>query len=129
MDNLSIYSSLLLSIVGIIFVIFLAYFGTKWLAKRYNGGRSGKYIKILEQKAIGQNKSLIVTQMGDRVFLLGVTNHGVETICSLGMDELPEQQTDGEQQDFYTIFTDMVKKQVPVIGKAVRTLRVPGGKK
>jgi len=74
------------SVVIIILVLVLTYYATRWYARRLNGGAgagSGKYVKILDRANTGGASSLLVVQVGDQYYLVGVGEKNVQLLCEL----------------------------------------------
>jgi flagellar biosynthetic protein FliO len=114
---------LIFSVFVVIIMIFLAYWGTKWISLRYKHISNGKYIKVLERTIISQDKHLVLIQLGEKVYLLGVTGQNVETICTLDKDDLHEFKNTESTTDFNTIFRNLVKKQIPFIKKQIPLIK------
>lgn len=76
-----------LSLLGGLFlfaaVLFLAWYCTKWIGKRYGTPSAGSHIKILERTALGPDRHLMIVQLEDRVWLLGVTPQHIDKIGEL----------------------------------------------
>ncbi len=110
----SIFSSLIMPLMGVLLIIFLAYWGTKWIAKRYNRLSSGKYMRILERVSLGQDKCLLLVEMAGKIFFLGVGPQGVDTIEVFQKDQIAEMAAiDEGGGTFPHLMTEMIKKQSP----------------
>ena len=106
------------ALLGIIVLIFLAFYAAGWLRKRFNiGGFSAsgqKTVRILEYISIAQDKQLMVVSVGKKLMLLGVTPNSVNKICDLDEDDLVSNDGEsssesGIMQSFKKIFAE--KKQ------------------
>ena len=80
------------ALLGIIGLMFLAFFAARWLNKRFNiGGFSAsgqKNVRILEYIGIAQDKQLMIVSVGKKIMLLGVTPNSVNKICDLDEEDL-----------------------------------------
>ena len=47
-------------------------------------------MKVLERTMFGQDKSLVVVKIGDKIMLLGVTAHHIEKIADLDESDLSQ---------------------------------------
>ncbi len=79
------------ALLGVVGLMFLTYYATKWLNKRYrgfgmNGGRSG--IQIVECAAVAQDKQIIAVRAGKKALLLGVTPNSVTMLCELDEEDM-----------------------------------------
>jgi len=85
--------TVLVSLLGVIGLIFLTYLGTKWLNKKFRfGGLYGTAngIKIVECIGIAQDKQLMIVRAGKKLMLLGVTPGSVTKICDLNEEDLED---------------------------------------
>ncbi len=109
-DNL--FTGLLMPFLGVLFIIFLAYWGTRWLSKKYNRICTGKYIKILERVALGQDKSLVLMEMAEKTYLLGVSPKGIDAISVFEEGQIKEPLIpENKGGEFPAIFKSLLKKQ------------------
>ncbi len=84
------------SLLGVIGLIFLTYFGARWLHKKFNFGSTYgamSSIKIVECTAVAQDKQLIIVSVGDKYMLLGVTPGSISKICDLDDYEIPVNES------------------------------------
>lgn len=96
---------------GALFVIALAFFGTRWLAGRLGGVSSGRYITVHERLSLGRDESLMLVSVGERVYMLGVTPKGVTAIDTLNTGDLVLKQKDTPQYaDFRSLLGALMKK-------------------
>lgn len=77
----------LLSLLGVIGLIVLTYVSARWLNRRVNlsGSRS---IKVLEKAVIGQDKTLAVVQIGEKLMLLGITDGHIDKLSDLDKEDI-----------------------------------------
>ena len=79
------------ALLGIIGLLFLTFYATKWLNKKFrntgwNGTQNG--IKIVECMGIAQDKQLLVVKVGARSMLLGVTPNSVTKLSDLDENDI-----------------------------------------
>jgi len=90
--------SLYLSLIGGLFlfalVLFLAWYCTKWLGKRYGFQNKGGKIKILERTALGPDRFLMVIRLGEKTCLLGVTAQHIDNLGDVDPDLYPDEDVD-----------------------------------
>ncbi|MCI5905655.1 MAG: flagellar biosynthetic protein FliO [Oscillospiraceae bacterium] len=85
------------ALLGVIGLIFLTYYATKWLNKKFrstgwNGAQNG--IKIIECMGIAQDKQLLVVKVGRKTMLLGVTPNSVSRLADLDEDDIAAMTAD-----------------------------------
>ena len=90
MDN---FWSLLGVLAVVVLILYLAYFATKWLGTHSlpGGGaiRAGGLgdFRVLGQIVVGRNERLVLAQLGERCYLLGVTEHQITLLRELDGEE------------------------------------------
>ncbi|MCX7658642.1 MAG: flagellar biosynthetic protein FliO [Oscillospiraceae bacterium] len=82
---------LIVSLLGVVGLIFLTYYGVRWLNKKVpaSGGRS---IKVLERAPIAQDKSLVIVKVGEKHMLLGLSPQHIEKIADLDAGDIVAMQ-------------------------------------
>lgn len=101
------------ALLGVIGLIFLTYYSTRWLNKKfrstgYYGSQNG--IRIIECLGIAQDKQLLAVKVGKKAMLLGVTSQSVTKLCDLEECDLQEieQQQNTEGQSFAESFRKLM---------------------
>lgn len=113
----------ILSILGafavIILVLVLTYKASRWYARRMGGAiGSGKYIKFHDRAALGGgNASLVITQVGEEYYLLGISDHNVQLICKLDAFDPDAHLLQQQPSSFGKLFGDMLRKGKPQSGE------------
>ena len=89
--NIKDIFSLVLALIGIVLVLFLTYYGTRWLSKKSVPGLKSKYMKITDRMMLGQNKFLAIAEINNKYYLLGVTENNISILKELDdFHPLPE---------------------------------------
>jgi len=107
--NIKNIFSLVLAIIGIILVLFLTYYGTKWLSKKSGSGLRSKYMNITDRMMLGQNKFLAIAEISGKYYLLGVTENNISILKELE-DFQPLPAEAGENPEFDKILSKFIKK-------------------
>lgn len=84
----SVFSLFLKLIVAIVVVGILGYYTLKFLRKSMQSSSIGDSITILDQQTLGVNKGIYITEIANRVYVLGVTDHNINVVT-----EIIEQDT------------------------------------
>ncbi len=99
------------TLLGIAFILYLAYISTKLLGRKYsfkNGG--GRKIKIIDSVSLGQGKTILIVQTGGKTFLIGAASESVNLISELDSDEFPQEIAQSESGiDFKTAFKKVME--------------------
>lgn len=75
------------ALLGIIGLMFLAFYASRWLNKHFNGG-GRKMIKIIECTGVAPDKQLMIVEVGNKCMLIGVTPNAVNKICDLDREDV-----------------------------------------
>lgn len=102
--------SLIFSIIGIIVVLFLTYYSTKWLSTKTNVAMKSKYMNIIDKIMLGQNKFLAIAEICNKYYLISITENNISIIKELEdfkplINESPEIN-----MQFNKIFDKFLKK-------------------
>ncbi|MDO5095075.1 MAG: flagellar biosynthetic protein FliO [Peptostreptococcaceae bacterium] len=105
---------LLLSIVILIGILYLAYLASKFLGGATARQSSAKHIRLLDSMAVGQDKAIAAVRIGERQFLLGITQGGISNLAELNEEDVQAMMADSPpeplQQKFSEIFNKLSKK-------------------
>jgi flagellar biogenesis protein FliO len=97
-------------LAGIIFVLFLTYYGTKWISTKTNLASSSRYMNIVDRIVIGQNKYLAIAEITNKYYLLSITEKDVNIIKELDDFQLKHEEEKTEVMDFNSIINKFLKK-------------------
>lgn len=90
--------SLLFGLILFVGILYLAYISTKFIGKRYSlNGRAGRNLKILETLSVGRDMSIAIAKVGERIFLIGITEDSINMLSELKEDDLALDAADDEQ--------------------------------
>lgn len=79
-----------LILIGLILVA--SYWCTKRLGTLTNIRHQSKYIKIVDQLVLGQNKSMVITKIGEKYFLISLVTDRIEILTELREEDLIEYE-------------------------------------
>lgn len=77
-------------LAAICLVVFAAYYVTRFMAARARpnlGNRRG--IRLLDRFALARDKMIVLVEVGEAVYMLGVTNQSINLIDTVELPELP----------------------------------------
>ena len=94
-------------------IIYLSYLCSKYMGKGMVRTSRSRYMRMLDQMIVGQNRTLAVVQAGDRYLLLGVGPERIDMLLELSEEELiPIGGEDGEQTvDFGRLLSKIRRKK------------------
>ncbi|MGE5397852.1 MAG: flagellar biosynthetic protein FliO [Chitinophagales bacterium] len=64
-------------------IIFLAWVVIQVLGKRMGPKFQGKWIRVLDEVVLGQNRGVVILELEGRAFLLGVTDHNINVLMEI----------------------------------------------
>ncbi|WP_209511483.1 flagellar biosynthetic protein FliO [Sedimentibacter acidaminivorans] len=102
---------MVISILGIIFVLFLTYFSTKWLSVKATSITKSKYMNIVDRIVLGQNKYLAIIEISNKYYLISITDNNINIIKDLDEFELKISENTGESIEFNKIFSRFFKNK------------------
>lgn len=83
------------AVVLIVLIIGAAYYVTKLVAKKGSGfSTKGADIKLLGSRSFGRDKHLVITEIGEKVYVLGMTAQNITVIDTLPAGEFPTEQAE-----------------------------------
>ena len=124
--------SLLGMLLVVLLILGLAYAATRWLGTAYGGkggrgGKSGKVLpaslraggserfRVVAQISLGRTERLVLARLGDRCYLLGVTEQGFTLLKELEGGEaqewLREEESDAAPASFMDVLKDNLRKR------------------
>ena len=118
--------SLLGMLLVVLLVLALAYAATRWLGSSY-GGRGGRIpstgkvraggserFRVIGQISLGRTERLVLACLGDRCYLLGVTEQGFTLLKELEGEEAQEWLREEETSapaSFMDVLKDNLRKR------------------
>jgi len=100
-----------MSVLGIIFVLFLTYYGTKWLSVKATNISKSKYMNVIDKIVLGQNKFLAIVEISNKYYLLSITDNNINIIKELDELELKVTENSTENLEFNKIFSKILKNK------------------
>lgn len=102
--------SLILSLIGIILVLFLTYYSTKWLSTKTTIAMKSRYINIIDKIMLGQNKFLAIAEICNKYYLISITEKNINIINELEDFKLLPDVKAENSTDFINILNKVLKK-------------------
>ena len=102
---------MLVTLLMLAAILYLAYRVSKYVGTVAVRQSQSRYIKIADMMSLGQDKAIAVTQVGGRIFLVGITSGGMTNIAELSPEDLTELELQTlEMSDMKEKFADIIKK-------------------
>lgn len=99
------------TLVIIILILYFAFVSTRFIGKGVNIRNKSRYMKVVDQMALGQDKQLAIVKTGNVHYLIGITNSAITVLAEVPEDEMiplpPESDMMGSTPDFKDILTKL----------------------
>lgn len=107
--------TVIFTLAGIALILYLAYISTKFLGRRMNIKTGGsRKLQIIDSVSVGKDKSVMIVRAGEKTFLIGAAQGGINLISELDSSEfevLDIKQDSGTGMDFKTAFKTVLEKK------------------
>lgn len=80
------------AVLLIVVIIAAAYYVTRHIAVKGTGNTKNSNIRLLGSRAIGRDRHIVLTEIGDKVYILGVTGQNINVIDTLPSEEFRAQE-------------------------------------
>lgn len=114
-SSLESFVQLITVLIIFAFVLFLTYYGTKWMASFQKKSANNKNLKIVETIGAGNNKLISIVKVGTKYIVVAVGKEEVNYLCDIKEEELEDLSFLSESsvvstQSFSAVFDKMKKK-------------------
>lgn len=107
---------LILAIAAVIAVIYGSYAVSKYIAVGASKVNGARYMKVIDRIPVGQDRSILILQIGDKRYLVGNTQHSIELLRELGEEDLIDLKKENfrqlpERESFRQVLDTWMKKK------------------
>lgn len=102
--------TVIMSLVGVVFLIFLTYYWANWLNKRVRLNPNSS-VKVVERVSLGQDRAIMIVSIGEKYMMLGVTGQHIDKIADLDkadMDKIIADKNAHTPQPFATTLLNVL---------------------
>ena len=85
------------SIVILLGILYLAYLASRYLGTSAVRRSSSEHIKLLDMISLGQDKAVAAIKVGDKQFLLGVTQGSITKLSDLDEEDIIQMLIEKEE--------------------------------
>ena len=96
------------------FIIYLSYICSKYLGRGLAKNGSSRYMRLVDQMVVGQNRTLVIVQAGSQYLLLGITQEQIQILAEIPEEDLIPLSAEGGENplDFGQILAKLGKKRM-----------------
>ena len=103
----------MISIIGIVLVLVLTYYSTKWLSARSTLAQKSKYMNIVDKIVLGQNKFLAIAEINSKYYLISITEKNINILKELDDFHILDDENQNNTMVFNKIL-DKFRKNKPL---------------
>ena len=111
--------SVIFTFIGVVLIIYLSYLASKYIGTGLNKSSSSRYMRLVDQITMGQDRHIAIVQVSGKYLLLGITGSQINVLSEIQDEELfpltPEGEDSGvKAPDFRALLDklgDMGKKR------------------
>lgn len=98
------------TLIIIVLILYLTYISSKYIGRTGKIRGSSKYIRLVDQVAVGQDRTIAVIQTGADYFLVGITSSNITVLKEFDETELIELGPSGDQPAGFSEFQSILEK-------------------
>lgn len=90
-------------------VLFAAWWFTRRLAGSSQFGSRSRYMKVIDRMPVAQDRFLVLVQVGEKVYLVGVASSEITLLADMDQEPAPLQEAD-QASPAAVDFRELMKK-------------------
>ena len=98
-----IFKSVIYVVIFVV-VIFLAIYGTKFIARKSQSLLKSKYIQIIDSVNVGQNTKIIIARISNFIYILSLNNNQTSLIDKMDIDIFFENVRQDDFEEYLNSF-------------------------
>lgn len=83
--------------VAVAVIIYLSYLASKYIGQGMSKSSSSRYMRLIDQITLGQDRHMAIVQIGGKYLLVGVTSSQVNVLSEIQDEELFPLEPDTEE--------------------------------
>lgn len=117
-------TSLFVSFIKLVFVLGIiiaaAWTIIRLFTRQYNAKMQGTWMHIVDEVMLGQNRGVVLCEVGGKVYALGVTDKEINLLFEVDNPKLMEEISTGnynsnlDNQDFWPAWVTQLAGQIPI---------------
>lgn len=77
-----------ITLLIVVAIIYLSYIGSKFVGKGFALKQRSKYLNLVDQVSVGQDKSIAIVQVGIQYYLVGIASSKIEKLADIEEEDL-----------------------------------------
>lgn len=105
---------LILALLAVVAVIYGSFIFSKYIAVGASKMSGARYMRVVDRMMLGQDKMMVIVQIGDTYYLAGVTSQNVQIIKELEGEDLIEMEPAAQNLSLQQVasFKSMLNRHV-----------------
>lgn len=99
-----------ITLVIVVLILYLTYICTRYIGRGAGMRTRSRNMKVLDQIALGRDRSAAIMQIGDRFFLVGITASQISLLAELDGEEIVQLQGPEEAERLAPDFGEIFEK-------------------
>lgn len=91
-------------------IIYLSYLASKYIGKGTNMNQRSRYMRVLDQIAVGQDRCIAIVQIGMKYFLVGIASGQVNILSEIQEEDLVQIHATEKPINELSNFKDTLEK-------------------
>ncbi|MCI8342646.1 MAG: flagellar biosynthetic protein FliO [Firmicutes bacterium] len=92
-------------------ILYLSYVVSKRVGKGMAAIHNSQHMKVTDRIIVGQDKSIIIVQVGQKHYLVGVSAAGIQLLCEVSPEDM-EVDFSVENQNGFPAFKDILTEKI-----------------
>ncbi|MCI8834493.1 MAG: flagellar biosynthetic protein FliO [Ruminococcus sp.] len=88
--------SVIFTFIGVVLIIYLSYLASKYIGTGLNKSSSSRYMRLVDQITMGQDRHIAIVQVSGKYLLLGITGSQINVLSEIQDEELFPLTPEGE---------------------------------
>lgn len=88
--------SVIFTFIGVVLIIYLSYLASKYIGTGLNKSSSSRYMRLVDQITMGQDRHIAIVQVSGKYLLLGITGSRINVLSEIQDEELFPLTPEGE---------------------------------
>ena len=80
--------SVIFTFIAVVLIIYLSYLVSKYIGTGLNKSGSSRYMRLVDQITMGQDRHIAIIQVSNKFFLVGITAGQISVLSELQDEEL-----------------------------------------
>lgn len=98
------------TLIIVVLILYLTYICSRYIGRTGKIRGSSKYIRLIDQAAVGQDRTIAVIQTGNSYLLVGITSSNITVLKELDETDLVELESTGTQAPGFSEFQAILDK-------------------